>query len=124
MQPVSRALDVKMIPFGEIENRWDKDNELMHILPLLEYEYLDAEKKVMQSSTLTNETLISLVLYALEFQSEYWGNLTLQWLDSEMEINTEISESLVTFSKDKRNTQSQRHRAFSLAKKEHQNASI
>jgi hypothetical protein len=98
----------------EIEAVWYEHKELMCLLPILEYPYPDVLKSLSDETPLTSQMQSDVIYYSLKFQSEYWIELSVKWLENGFPLNIEISEALIELSRDKVYSQNLRHRSLKL----------
>jgi hypothetical protein len=110
-----------MVEIEELYNRWsnaEESRKLMSLLPLLEYGYPEGSDLLLNNTTLGQNNLVALIEYALNWPtSGGWSLLAIEWLENGFPMNTEIAESLLANSKDKKYSQNERHRAQKMASK-------
>ena len=106
-----------LIPFEDLENHWTENQNLMVLLPILEYSYPSVLDKINTSQVLSREVLREVVEYSLSFPSRHWAMSAVTWMDNGFEINQSIYEKLVLISKNKTDSQPLRHKAIAQANK-------
>lgn len=106
-----------IVSIEELDDRWKESNNLMVLLPLLEYSYPEVLQEIKGSDSITEDDLISMVEYSLRFPSRHWALSALKWMESGFTINQAICESLIAISKDKSESQKLRHKSIAQANK-------
>lgn len=87
-----------LIPIEDLENHWTENQNLMVLLPILEYSYPSVLDKINTSQVLSREVLREVVEYSLSFPSRHWAMSAVTWMDNGFEINQSIYEKLVLIS--------------------------
>ena len=105
------------VPVEELENRWVESNNLIALLPLLEYPYPEILREISGSKIISKDRLEEVVEYSLRFPVRHWALSAIVWMESGFVINQTICESLVHISKDKSDSQKLRHKAIAQANK-------
>ena len=105
------------ISIQELNTRWIENNNLMVLLPLLEYSYPDILEDLKEIETISKDTLTELVEYSLRFPSRHWALSAVVWIENGFIINSKICDSLLTISTDKSDSQKLRHKSFAQAKR-------
>jgi hypothetical protein len=106
-----------IISIEELDFRWKESNNLMVLLPLLEYSYPEVLQEIKGSNSITESNLVSMVEYSLRFPSRHWALSAVNWMENGFTINKGICESLIAISKDKADSQKLRHKATAQANK-------
>lgn len=110
-----------MITVEEICTRWSgavESKKLMALLPLLEYGYPIALEH-SKDTPLEQANFSALIEYALNWPiGGGWSLLAIEWLECGFPMNSEISESLLLNSNNKKKfSQNERHRSQKLVSK-------
>ena len=106
-----------IISIEELDDRWKESNNLMALLPLLEYSYPEVLQEIKESSSITEDDLASMVEYSLRFPSRHWALSAVKWMEHGFTINSAICENLIAISKDKSDSQKLRHKSVAQVNK-------
>ena len=106
-----------IISIEELDERWRESNNLMVLLPLLEYPFPEVLQEIQSFDSISEDTLINMLEYSLRFPSRHWALSAVKWMESGFIINQAIYESLISISKDKSDSQKLRHKAIAQANK-------
>ncbi len=101
----------------EIEELWQKHNELMPLLPILEYSYPEILGKLSPESCINEDLLSKVVEYSLEFPSRHWALSAVDWIEKGFPINSNICEKLLAISDNKTDSQKLKHKSFTQARR-------
>jgi hypothetical protein len=80
------------------------------LVALLEKEYAWAVEN-------SDQDLQETILAGLNWETHYWNDCALDWIDQGYPINQEVVEALESISSTKHKPQKTRHRAFAYAKR-------
>lgn len=75
------------------------------------------EKQYAWAAENSDQDLEETILAGLNWETHYWNDCALDWLDQGYPVNKEIVEALEEISKAKRKPQRTRHRAFAHTKR-------
>lgn len=106
-----------MKELDEIEELWRKHQEMMPLLPILEYPYPEVLGMLSDNSCIDDELLSSLVEYSLSFPSRHWALSAVFWIESGFPVNNSICEKLLEISDNKTELQKLRHKSFTQARR-------
>lgn len=97
----------------------------MPLLPLLELSYMNARELVdvgakaahLSQAVADDFPFKELVAYALAWETDYWPDNAIKWLEQGFPMNWEIAEGLKRLSNNPRSGQRLRHSASALARR-------
>ena len=72
-----------IISIEELDERWKEGNNLMALLPLLEYSYPEVLQEIKGFDSITEEALANVVEYSLRFPSRHWALSAVKWMESD-----------------------------------------
>ncbi len=101
----------------ELERLWIEHRELMPLLPILEYSYLEVLEKLEFCAHLNEKLLSEVVEYSLSFPSRHWALSAVSWIENGFPINNLICEKLLEISGNKSESQQLRHKSFTQARR-------
>ena len=100
----------------ELESSWVNRGSLVPLLPLLEYDYEEAQQEVSKSQVLSDDIIQDLVKFSLSYSSNgYWAMLSIGWMEKGFPINEEIYKVLSDIAKDRNKAQDFRNKALAQA---------
>jgi len=106
-----------IVSIEELNDRWKESNNLMSLLPLLEYSYPEVLQEIKGSGSITENDLVGMVEYSLRFPSRHWALSAVKWMENGFTINKVICENLIAISKDKSDSQKLRHKSIAQVNK-------
>jgi hypothetical protein len=107
---------VALISIDEIEHRWKESTELIALLVLLEYDYPRVVESI-KGTKIEDANLSDLVSYALDFETRYWAEKALTWIESGYPVDPAICAILLRISESDSDSQKLRHRSLKQAKR-------